>query len=94
MAVIALAVKLDSRGPVLFRQTRMGRDETVFKMLKFRSMLDGADTLKDSLREHNEAACASLFKIDADPRLTRVGKLIRRYGLDELRSCSTCWPAA
>jgi exopolysaccharide biosynthesis polyprenyl glycosylphosphotransferase len=84
MAVIALAVKLDSRGPVLFRQTRMGRDETVFKMLKFRSMLDGADTLKDSLREHNEAACASLFKIDADPRLTRVGKLIRRYGLDEL----------
>ena len=84
MAAIALAIKLDSRGPTLFRQTRMGLDETPFKMLKFRSMLDGADALKDSLREHNEAACADLFKIDADPRVTRVGELIRRYGLDEL----------
>ncbi len=84
MAIIALAVKLDSRGPVLFRQTRMGRDETPFEMLKFRSMVDGADALKDSLREHNQAACADLFKIEDDPRITRVGKLIRRYGLDEL----------
>jgi len=84
MAMIALAVKLDSRGPVLFRQTRMGRDETPFEMLKFRSMVDGADALKDSLREHNQAACADLFKIEDDPRITRVGKLIRHYGLDEL----------
>lgn len=83
MAVIALAIKCDSRGPVLFRQTRMGRDETPFAMLKFRSMVDGADAMKDSLRAHNQAS-DGLFKIDSDPRITRVGRFIRRTGLDEL----------
>jgi exopolysaccharide biosynthesis polyprenyl glycosylphosphotransferase len=82
LAMIAVAVKLDSRGPVLFRQTRVGRDGAPFRMLKFRSMIDGADALKDSLRGHNEAD--GLFKIDADPRITRVGRLLRRTGLDEL----------
>ena len=72
MALIALAVQLDSHGPVLFRQTRVGRDGEPFQMLKFRSMVDGADALKDSLREHNEAE--GLFKIEADPRITRVGQ--------------------
>jgi len=81
--LIAIAVKLDSHGPVLFRQTRVGRDGEPFQMLKFRSMIDGADELKESLREHNEAA-DGLFKIDADPRITRVGRLLRRSGLDEL----------
>ncbi len=51
-------------------------------MLKFRSMVDGADAMKDALREHNEAD--GLFKIDADPRITRIGRLLRRTGLDEL----------
>jgi len=83
IAVIAVAIKLDTPGPVLFRQTRMGRDENPFEMLKFRSMVDGADRLKDSLRDHNEAG-DGLFKIDEDPRITRVGKFIRRTGLDEL----------
>jgi exopolysaccharide biosynthesis polyprenyl glycosylphosphotransferase len=83
MAVLAIAVKLDSHGPVLFRQTRVGRDGEPFQMLKFRSMVDGADALKDSLREHNEAA-DGLFKIYEDPRITRVGRLLRRTGLDEL----------
>jgi lipopolysaccharide/colanic/teichoic acid biosynthesis glycosyltransferase len=83
MALLAIAVKLDSDGPMLFRQTRVGRDGEPFQMLKFRSMIDGADALKDSLREHNEAA-DGLFKIDADPRITRVGRLLRRTGLDEL----------
>ena len=83
MALLAIAVKLDSHGPVLFRQTRVGRDGAPFQMLKFRSMIDGADALKDSLRPHNEAA-DGLFKIDADPRITRVGRLLRRTGLDEL----------
>ena len=83
MALLAIAVKLDSHGPVLFRQTRVGRDGKPFQMLKLRSMIDGADARKDSLREHNEAA-DGLFKIDADPRITRVGRLLRRTGLDEL----------
>ena len=82
MAAIALIVKLDSPGPVLFRQTRVGRDGTPFQMFKFRSMVDGADSLKESLRMHNEAD--GLFKIDADPRITRVGGFLRRTGIDEL----------
>jgi exopolysaccharide biosynthesis polyprenyl glycosylphosphotransferase len=82
MALFAIAIKLDSRGPVLFRQTRVGRDGTPFEMLKFRSMIDGADALKESLRAHNEAD--GLFKIDNDPRITRVGRLLRRSGIDEL----------
>ncbi len=82
MVMIAVAIKLDSRGPAFFRQTRMGRNERPFRMLKFRSMVDGADALKESLRARNEAD--GLFKIDADPRITRVGRWIRRSGLDEL----------
>jgi exopolysaccharide biosynthesis polyprenyl glycosylphosphotransferase len=83
MIAIAIMIKFDSRGPVLFRQTRMGRDETPFEILKFRSMVDGAEALKDSLREHNEAR-DGLFKIDGDPRITRAGRVLRRTGLDEL----------
>jgi exopolysaccharide biosynthesis polyprenyl glycosylphosphotransferase len=82
LAVIAFAIKLDSSGPVLFRQTRVGRDDTPFAVLKFRSMIDGADALKESLRERNEAT--GLFKIENDPRITRVGRPLRRTGLDEL----------
>ena len=82
LALLAIAIKLDSRGPVLFRQTRVGRDGEPFEMLKFRSMVDGADALKDSLREHNESD--GLFKIRADPRITRVGRLLRRTSADEL----------
>jgi exopolysaccharide biosynthesis polyprenyl glycosylphosphotransferase len=82
LALFAIAIKLDSTGPVLFRQTRVGRDGTPFKMLKFRSMIEGADALKESLRAHNEAD--GLFKIDDDPRMTRVGRLLRRSGIDEL----------
>jgi exopolysaccharide biosynthesis polyprenyl glycosylphosphotransferase len=83
LVLCAIAIKLESRGPVLFRQTRVGRDGTPFRILKFRSMVDGADGLKDSLRVHNEVA-GGLFKIDDDPRITRVGKVLRRSGLDEL----------
>jgi exopolysaccharide biosynthesis polyprenyl glycosylphosphotransferase len=82
MVLFAIAIKLDSPGPVLFRQTRVGRDGTPFEMLKFRSMIDGADALKESLRAHNEAD--GLFKIGEDPRITRVGRLLRRSGIDEL----------
>jgi len=81
--MLALAVKLTSRGPVFFFQKRIGRKGEVFKMLKFRSMIVGADTVKEALRALNEAE-GGLFKIDEDPRVTRVGRLMRRTSLDEL----------
>ncbi|MEA2293789.1 MAG: hypothetical protein QOE86_1428 [Solirubrobacteraceae bacterium] len=82
LAAIALVVRLDSRGPVLYRQRRMGRDDS-FQMLKFRSMVDGADDLKASLRHLNEAD-GVMFKIARDPRITRAGRFLRRTSLDEL----------
>jgi exopolysaccharide biosynthesis polyprenyl glycosylphosphotransferase len=83
LLVIAVAVKLDSRGPVFFRQQRVGRHGHRFQMLKFRTMVPDAEALKDGLRHRNEAQ-EGLFKIAADPRVTRVGRLLRRSALDEL----------
>ncbi|MDK3257111.1 sugar transferase [Blastococcus capsensis] len=80
---IALAVKTTSRGPLFFRQERVGRDGRSFSMLKFRSMVVGADRMVDSLAAENQGNSV-LFKHKADPRMTRVGKLLRRYSLDEL----------
>jgi exopolysaccharide biosynthesis polyprenyl glycosylphosphotransferase len=82
MAVIAARIKTDSHGPVLFRQTRIGRDGKPFQMLKFRSMIDGADSLKSELRDQNEAS--GLFKIADDPRVTRSGRFLRQTSLDEV----------
>jgi exopolysaccharide biosynthesis polyprenyl glycosylphosphotransferase len=82
MLVIVAAIRLTSRGPILFRQTRVGRDGKRFTMLKFRTMVDGADDLKRTLITRNEAD--GLFKISDDPRVTRVGRLLRRASLDEL----------
>ncbi|WP_317451455.1 sugar transferase [Gordonia jinghuaiqii] len=81
---VAIAIKLDSSGPVFYRSTRVGLNNMPFKMWKFRSMTDGADDLKDSLRGYNEVIGGVLFKIRDDPRVTRVGAVIRRYSLDEL----------
>ncbi len=72
LAVIAVAIKLDSRGPVFFRQLRVGQHGERFYMLKFRTMVENAEALKDSLRDRNEAQ-EGLFKIADDPRVTRVG---------------------
>ncbi len=83
LLILAAAVKVSSRGPVLFRQKRIGREGEVFRMFKFRSMVVGADSVKDALRGRNEAE-GGLFKIDQDPRVTRVGRLMRRISLDEL----------
>ena len=80
--LIAVAIKLTSRGPVFFRQQRIGRAGEQFAMLKFRTMYDGADEDKERLRELNEAK--GLFKIANDPRVTTVGRLLRRCQLDEL----------
>ena len=81
-AVAALAIKLESRGPVFFRQTRVGRDGRRFTMVKFRTMFAGADRLRAELTERNETE--GLFKLRDDPRVTRVGGLLRRTSLDEL----------
>jgi lipopolysaccharide/colanic/teichoic acid biosynthesis glycosyltransferase len=81
-ALIAAAIKLDTRGPVLFRQTRVGRDGRHFVMLKFRSMLDGADTHREALTQASTGR--GLFKVPDDPRITRMGRLLRRTSLDEL----------
>jgi exopolysaccharide biosynthesis polyprenyl glycosylphosphotransferase len=83
MAAIAVAVKLDSRGPVLFAQRRIGRGTTPFKMLKFRTMVHGADGLKGDLEHLNELT-GPMFKITDDPRVTPVGRVLRRFSLDEL----------
>ncbi len=79
----AIAVKLDSPGPVFYRQRRVGRDSKEFEMLKFRSMCTGADAMVSVLSEKNEAS-GPLFKIRKDPRITRVGRFLRRFSLDEL----------
>jgi exopolysaccharide biosynthesis polyprenyl glycosylphosphotransferase len=83
MIVIAVAIKLDSRGPILFRQLRVGRHGTRFHMLKFRTMVNDAESLKSSLADRNEAR-EGLFKIVDDPRVTRVGRLLRKSALDEI----------
>jgi lipopolysaccharide/colanic/teichoic acid biosynthesis glycosyltransferase len=82
MIAIALVIRLASPGPALFRQTRVGRDGHTFEMLKYRSMCLGADARKAELRPRNEAD--GLFKIADDPRITRVGRFLRRTSLDEL----------
>jgi exopolysaccharide biosynthesis polyprenyl glycosylphosphotransferase len=80
---LALAIKLDSRGPVFFRQRRIGRSGELFSMVKCRSMVRDAEDNKNALRERNEVE-GGLFKIADDPRITRVGRFLRRTSLDEL----------
>ncbi|MBA4607594.1 sugar transferase [Aeromicrobium sp. Marseille-Q0843] len=80
----ALAVKLSSPGPVFYRQERIGRDGEPFDMIKFRSMRVGADAELARLLEAQGTAGQPLFKVENDPRITRVGQFIRRYSIDEL----------
>ncbi|MFP4459097.1 MAG: sugar transferase [Candidatus Zixiibacteriota bacterium] len=79
----AVAIKLESRGPIFFTQTRIGRNGRYFKMIKFRSMYKDADKLKDELMEQNEVG-KGMFKIKQDPRITKVGHFIRKFSIDEL----------
>lgn len=83
MGLIALAVKVDTAGPVLFRQERVGRHGELFYMYKFRSMRQDAESLLGELLQGNEAS-GHFFKMRRDPRITRVGRVIRRLSLDEL----------
>ncbi len=83
LALVALAVKLDSPGPVFFTSPRVGKGGRHFPFFKFRSMVADANQLKDGLREHNESD-GRLFKMKDDPRITRFGKFIRKFSVDEL----------
>jgi len=83
MAILAALIKIDSPGPVLFRQTRVGLHGQPFTFYKLRSMRHGAEDEVDQLRDRNEST-GPLFKIKDDPRRTRTGRLLRRTSLDEL----------
>jgi exopolysaccharide biosynthesis polyprenyl glycosylphosphotransferase len=83
LLVIAIAIKLDSRGPVFFRQERIGRSGKPFRIFKFRSMTADAWQRRSAIAQLNEAE-GPLFKMECDPRVTRVGKFIRKTSLDEL----------
>ena len=82
-SIIALAIKLESAGPIFYGGERVGREGEMFKMWKFRSMVVDAESQKAALAQMNEAE-GPIFKIREDPRLTRVGRFIRRLSLDEL----------
>ena len=81
---IALAVKLTSPGPVIFAQVRVGRYGRHFNFYKFRSMRRDAESLKDGLKKQNESKDGVIFKMKDDPRITKVGRFLRRTSLDEL----------
>jgi exopolysaccharide biosynthesis polyprenyl glycosylphosphotransferase len=83
LLVIALAIKLESPGPVIYLSLRAGKNGQPFLCYKFRTMFDGADELRDSLRPFNERQ-DPFFKIADDPRVTRFGRFLRKYSLDEL----------
>ena len=84
LVVLALIVRCTSHGPALFRQTRVGRGGRTFTMLKFRSMYDGAELRVSELLERNDSTGGVLFKLREDPRVTPIGRVLRRFSLDEL----------
>jgi len=83
LAMIAIAIKLSSTGPVFYRQQRIGLDGRPFNMIKFRTMVAGADAMVDDLAELKEGR-GVLFKFRQDPRATPIGRVLRKYSLDEL----------
>lgn len=84
MVAIACLIRLDSPGPLLFRQERLGRHGRRFRILKFRTMRADAESLLGKLEARNESARGVLFKIRDDPRVTRIGRVLRHTNLDEL----------
>lgn len=83
LVAVIVAIRLDSKGPAVFRQTRVGRHHRSFTMYKFRTMSLTAEAHRDALSAQNQAD-GPLFKIHDDPRITRVGRVLRRYSVDEL----------
>ena len=83
MAVIAYKIKKEDKGPVFYKQVRVGKNGRHFEMYKFRSMVTNADQLLEQLKDQNEVEGA-MFKMKHDPRITRVGHYLRKHSLDEL----------
>lgn len=83
MLVIMLLIKLEDKGPVFYGQTRIGKNGAEFKMWKFRSMRENADELRSQMMAKNDAD-GPMFKIKDDPRVTKIGKFIRKKSLDEI----------
>lgn len=83
LLVVALLIKLDSPGPALFVQTRVGKNKKHFKFYKFRTMVVDAEARQAALERHNEAD-GPVFKMRSDPRITRIGAFLRKYSIDEL----------
>lgn len=83
MLIVAILIKLESTGPVIFSQTRVGLNGKEFNMLKFRSMVQNAEELKEKLQKQNEMS-GPMFKMKEDPRVTKVGRFIRKTSIDEL----------
>jgi len=83
LCLVGVLVKLTSRGPVFFRQLRVGQHGRLFNILKFRSMITGAEVLQKALEEKNEQS-GPVFKIRKDPRITPIGRILRKYSIDEL----------
>jgi exopolysaccharide biosynthesis polyprenyl glycosylphosphotransferase len=81
--VVSILIKLDSKGPIFFKQRRIGKNGIQFTMYKFRSMVANAEELKERLKDQNEMD-GPVFKIKEDPRITKLGKFIRKYSIDEL----------
>ena len=79
----AIAIKIESKGPIIFSQDRVGLNGKIFKMYKLRSMVSNAEELKEKLLEQNEMS-GPMFKMKDDPRITKVGKFIRKTSIDEL----------
>ena len=84
LLLVALAIKLESKGPVFFKQQRVGVDGACFTMLKFRSMVVDAEARLKDIEHANEMQNGVLFKMKRDPRITRIGALIRKASIDEL----------
>ena len=83
ITIVACAIKLTSKGPIFFLQKRVGKNGELFNMYKFRSMVVNAEELKEKLKHKNEMS-GPMFKIKDDPRITKVGKFIRKTSIDEL----------
>ncbi|WP_136806956.1 sugar transferase [Desulfosediminicola flagellatus] len=83
-AITAIAIYLEDPGPVFYNQIRVGKDGRYFKFYKFRSMVINAEKIKEQLAEQNESSEGVIFKMKNDPRITRTGRIIRKFSIDEL----------
>ena len=84
LLLVAVLIKLESKGPIIYQQTRVGQYGRHFNFLKFRSMCQNADSLKSELMQYNESKDGVLFKMKNDPRVTRIGRFLRKFSIDEL----------